>query len=538
MKKSQVKREKEIVKKAEESNLPMSKNDKLELLRLKCRTDFLTFAKFITTQVPNPSQNIPFRPYRVHSVIGSLLQDIGDGEASVRRTAISLPPRTGKSLLISKIFPAWQFGRCPHAQFIMSSYSLQLTNENARAVIDYITSSAFSWVFPEFSTNRKNCNLKVIRSDQGGLIKIASANSNVTGFGYGVIDNDDLPGIGILDDLLADGNSIATMESTYNWTSSQFLNRMLPNYAIISMGTRFHTDDVIGRLLKADPDAWYEMNVPAYCVDEENDVLGRKLGETHWPELFDREKLESIRKSMSDRDFNALFMGRPQGTEGAIFKDSWFKFHKENKKEYDYIYATIDTACKADTMNDYSAICIWGYHKGSNMLHLIEYFLDRLEFPDLQKLIPELVSRWSIRTLYIEPRSSGTSLIQSFRRDLNISIKELTPDKDKVLRANSVSPIVEQGRVSLYENLANLPDRLSELCSFPYIKNNDFVDAFVYGVSVYRDEILGGTILSGGDRPTLPGLFYGGESKRGSTFVRETAKLIRETGVRNQKMFV
>lgn len=537
MNKAQVKIEKQIIEDSKKSSSIITKADRTELLRLKCRTDFLTFAKFITAQVPAPSNNIPFQPYKVHSVIGSLIQRIGDGEKEVQRSAISLPPRAGKSLLISKIFPAWQFGRTPHGQFIMSSYKLDLTNENARAVTAYVTSPAFAWVFPEFTIQKKNCNLKLIRSDQGGLIKIASANSNVTGFGYGVINDDDLPGVGILDDLLADGNSIATMDSTFNWTSSQFMNRMLPNYAIISMGTRFHTDDVIGRLLKSDPDGWHELNVPAYCVDEENDILGRKLGETHWPEMFSVETIESIRKNMSDRDFNALYMGKPQGEEGAIFKESWFITHEKNLPMYDFVYATIDTACKAENMNDYSAICIWGYSRQENKLHLLHYVLDRLEFPQLLKLVCDLASRWPIKALYIEPRSSGVSLIQSLRTGLTIPVKELKPDSDKVVRANGVTMILKNSQVSLYAYLPELKDRIAELCAFPYIRNNDFVDAFVYGLIVYSNEVMSGAIKTGGDRPTLPSMLYG-ETKKERGNLRETAEIMRKTGVRKAINYV
>jgi len=138
-------------------------------------------------------------------------------------------------------------------------------------------------------------------------------------------------------------------------------------------------------------------------------------------------------------------------------------------------------------------------------LHVV---MERMEFPDLQKLIPQIVKQWKIRCLYIEGRASGVPLIQSLRTSLSIQIKEIIPSKDKVLRANSVAPIVEEGAVSFYENIPNIQDRLNELTSFPFIKNDDFVDAFVYGVTVYRDELMGGKLSSGGIRTSLPKLAY------------------------------
>lgn len=505
MNKRDVIREKQIVAEMEKDLLSLSSSDKQELLRLKCRTDFITYARYITATVPVAGV---FQPFKVHLVIGDFLQKIGDGEPSHKQSAVSLPPRTGKSLLISKVFPSWQFGRSPTAQFIMSSYALKLTNENARAVIEYISHEKFKWIFPECNVDVDACNLQAIRNKNGGLIKIASANSAVTGFGFGVISDEDLPGVGILDDLLADGNSAQVMETTFAWTQTQFLTRKLPNHCIISMGTRFHVDDIIGRLLKADKENWKELNVPALCTDEENDVLNRKLGESHWPEFFPVKDLESTRRAIGEKDFNALYQGRPAGDQGAIFKEFWFSYHEKNLSKYSFIYATIDTAYKADRMNDYTAICIWGYDRKSKKLHLIHYILDRMEFPDLEKIFPNLVKNWGIRCIYIEGRAQGVPLIQTLKRSLNITIKELVPNKDKVLRANAIAPLIENGLVSIYDNLPNLAERISELTSFPFIKNDDFVDAFVYGVTVCRDEITGGSATHGGSRVLLPRLHY------------------------------
>ena len=523
MNKVQVKAEKQTVKEMEKTVKSLSASDKQELLRLKCRTNFLTFARYITSEVPIAGK---FTPFKVHNIIGDFLQRIGDGEEGHKQSAVSLPPRTGKSLLISKIFPAWQMGRSPTAQFIMSSYALQLTNENSRSVIEYISHEQFKWIFPECEIDRDKCNLSAIRNNNGGLIKIASAGGNVTGFGFGVISDEELPGVGILDDLLADGNSSTVMETTFAWTQAQFLTRGLPNHAIISMGTRFHVDDVIGRLLKADPEGWRELNVPALCVDEENDILKRKLGESHWPEFFPVKNLEAIRKSIGDKDFNSLYQGRPAGEQGAIFKGPWFQYHPKNLGKYGFIYATIDTAYKAERMHDYTAICIWGYDKTHSKLHLMHYILERLEFPDLEKIFPALIKQWKIRCIYIEGRAQGVPLIQTLKRTVNITIKELIPNKDKVLRANAIAPLVEDGVVSLYENLPNLADRLAELTSFPFIKNDDFIDAFVYGVTVYRDEIMGGRAVHGGNRGRLPRLVYDPSYERGSRRISSNIGMI------------
>jgi len=494
-------KEKQLVLEMSKNIESLSNSDKKELLRLRCRTEFATFAKFITREI---GINGIFKPYEVHSLICNYVQGICDGDPKYRRTVISLPPRTGKSLLISKLMPTWQLGRSPTSQFILASYALKLSQEASRSILAYTTSEAFHWVFPECEVLEKNSNLKTIRSEQGGLIMAASAGGGVTGFGYGVISEDDLPGIGILDDLLEDGNSAQVLESTFSWTATQFLTRGLPNNCVASVGTRFHKEDVSGRLITSDPDLWLQLNVPALCTDEDTDPLGRKLNESHWPEFFPTSALESIKKQ-DPKTFEVLYQGRPSGESGAIFKDFWFEYHDKNKENYEYIYATADTALKKGEMNDSSVICILGVVRKTRKLHLLHVYKERAEFPELLKSMPLWLKTWKVRALYIEARASGLPLIQMLRKELQMPVKEVIPTKDKVARANEAAPIAEEGRISIYSEIPNLGELMSELTAFPFTKHDDFVDSFVLAIKVFRDEIMGsGKAAHGGSRIHLP----------------------------------
>ncbi len=511
MDKSELVKERQIIIEMSNQLEKLSSEDKKELLRLRCRTEFITYAKYITREISNSGM---FTPYRVHELICQYIQDICDGNPDYRRTTISLAPRSGKSMLISKLMPSWQLGRSPSAQFIMASYALKLTHENSRAILNYVTSEAFKWIFPECSINEKECNLKTIRSGQGGIIMSASAGAGVTGFGFGVISENDLPGIGILDDLLEDGNSSQVLESTFRWAATQFLTRGLPNNCVMSIGTRFHKEDVIGRLLASDPEGWLELNVPALCLDEENDPLGRKLGESHWPEFFPVHALESIKKQ-DEQTFNTLYLGRPQGESGAIFKDFWFSHHERNLSNYEYVFATADTALKKGEMNDSTVICIFGVVKKTRNLHLIHVYKEKMEFPDLLKAMPLWLKTWRSRALYVESRASGLPLIQMLRKELQTPVKEVIPTKDKILRANEVAPIAEDGRVSIYTDIPQLGELMTELCAFPFTKHNDFVDSFCMGLKVYRDEIMGSSkSMHGGSRVQLPQLNHSSGSQR------------------------
>jgi len=489
----------------------LNPDQRKELLRLRCRTEFLSYSKFITREVPGSGV---FQPYDVHRLICDWAQKVSDGDIDYQRTAISLPPRTGKSLLISRLLPSFAFGRSPTSQHILASYALKLTTENSRSILEFVTSEAFQWLFPEFTIKRADCNLKVIRSQQGGIIMSASAGSGVTGFGFGSISNDDMPGLGILDDVIQDGTSPQVLESTWGWVSQQFGTRMLPNYALMSVGTRFHVHDTTGRLIESDPDRWRVLNVPALCINEENDPMGRKLDESHWPEFFPSSVLESIKKQ-DQKTFNVLYQGQPRGEDGSIYKLHWFEQHEKNRESYEFVYATADTALKKGEQNDSSVICIFGVVRKTRKLHLIHVFKEKMEFPDLLKMMPMLMKSWKVRSLYIEARASGLPLIQMLRKEIQIPVKEIIPSKDKVLRANEVAPIAEDGRVSVYSGIPGLAELMSELCSFPYVKGDDFVDSFCSGLKIYRDEIMGSSKTEhGGSRIHLPSVNHTGGSQR------------------------
>lgn len=511
MKKSELILEKKQVLEMQSRMKSLTDSEKKELLRLKCRTEFITFAKYITREV---SSSGIFMPYKVHELICHYVQNICDGNPDYKRTVISLPPRTGKSMLLSKLMPSWQMGRSPTAQMIMASYALKLSHEASRAILAYTTSEAFKWIFPECTVLEKNSNLKTIRSEQGGLIMSASAGGGVTGFGYGVISEDDLPGIGILDDLLEDGNSSQVLESTFSWCATQFLTRGLPNNCVASIGTRFHKEDVSGRLISSDPEGWRQLNVPALCVDEETDPLGRKLGESHWPQFFPVDVLESIRKQ-DEKTFEVLYQGNPKGENGSIFKDFWFSYHEKNRDDYEYIYATADTALKKGQENDSSVICIFGVVRKTRKLHLLHIYAEKMEFPELLKSMPLWLKTWRVRSMYIESRASGLPLIQMLRKELQIPVREIIPNKDKILRANEVSPIAEEGRVSIYSEMPGLSEFMSEITAFPYVKSDDRTDAFVHGLKIYRDEIMGSAKAAhGGSRIHLPSINHTGGSQR------------------------
>jgi len=442
-----------------------------ERFRYLCQTNFLVFSKFVFPQ---------FSPAQVHKRITGHLQSVADGDEP--KTTLSLPPRAGKSLLASQLFPAFILGRNPSSHSMIASYALKLSRENAMKTLQIMTSERYRFVFPELEL-KSNEIVETIRTRQGGVSRIFSAGSNCTGFSYGALSKDELPGVAIVDDLLASGGSQAVMNSTFLWCTEQFLTRRLPNNAIMLVGTRFHQNDVTGRLTKSDA-GFKTLSIPALCIDEETDVLGRKLGESYWAETYDENFLAEMRSQVGENVFQTLYQSNPQALSTNVFKPNHIQYW-EQLPVFKYRFLSLDTAFSTKESADYSVICAWGVG-ADNQLYLIDVVQKQADFPALLNMTREFARVHRAKLLVIEDKASGQSLIQVLKTEVGYQIKPVKPTKDKVTRANEIIPTLDKAVVWLPSSLNSA--LVDQMLNFPQTQHEDFVDSFVYGVKFYMDS--------------------------------------------------
>lgn len=473
----------------------LNKADQARLVQLKARHSFLTFAYYVTEG--------RFQPYSVHRLICEFLQRIADGE--IRKACISLPPRTGKSFLCSQLFIPYILGRNPASENMLASYIKGLSGEHAQKSLHIMNSERYRFVFPEVKLKSKDV-FENIRLENGGNSKIFSVGGGCTGFGGGHISFDYFPGIILTDDLVPSGDSIQVLNSTKAWLTTQLLTRALPNSAMIMMGTRFHTLDPQGILLAAegrveDGGEWHVLNVPALCVDPENDPLGRAKGESHWPELAPVKKLLSIKKQIGDNTFQSLYQGEPISDEGGIFTSRDIL----DVDEVPYIrvkFITADTAFSEKDSSDFSVFAIWGVGIDDN-LYLLDLFVDRLDFPDLVSECKKLISIWKPVEVGIEHKASGISLLQTLKREIKRTrFTALKADKSKVARANAITTYLRQNFVFVHNKCSKFESFKQQLIDFPYGLNDDMVDAFVHGVNLWAETYKGRAIVSSNSTST------------------------------------
>ena len=388
-----------------------------------------------------------------------------------------MPPRHLKSETCSIRFPAWFLGRNPQKAVIGCSYSDNKAYTFSYAVREIITSPVYQrlWPLKMQTTGAMHWQLTGKHDLRPSYIA-AGVGGGITGEGADLL---------IIDDPIKnqeEANSDTIRDSIWQWYITTALTRLQPDSSKIIIMTRWHTDDLVGRLLRVahnDPkaDQWEILHFPSI-----------KNGLALWPDKFPLEYLEKVRAGQIDdpdfqgagsRAFESLYQGNPTAAEGNIFKREWWKYYKE-RPVFKRIIHSWDTAFKSKTENDYSVCTAWGI--AENGYYLLDCWRQKVEFPELKRTVISLHTRDHANAVLVEDKASGQSLIQELRRNTVLPIiaigdKEHPLEGDKVARANFITPTIEVGKVYLPESATWLHNFLEELSAFPNGEHDDIVDS-------------------------------------------------------------
>lgn len=406
----------------------------------------------------------------------------------ITRLMVFLPPRYGKSEVISKKAPAWILGRNPEWEIILSSYAADLAFDFSRIARDTFREWGPRLWGVELSSDSGAVGRWGIQGHRGGLVA-AGVGGPITGRGAHVA---------IIDDPFKnheEASSAVVREKVMNWYKSTLRTRLAPNGSIILVMTRWHEDDLAGRLIKAVKDGsgeeWDIIQFPAIAEDE--DILGRKPGEPLWPERYSLKELLQTKQALGSYLFDALYQQRPAPSTGNKFKRDWFKYFDVNGDYYElytdagvkrvpvrqcWIFQTCDPAGSTKTSADYFAFGTWVVTPNRDLL-LIDVIRIRLEGPDQPKIFEQGYHRWNPKLQGVEVKGIGLTLFQTLKRK-GLPVKELKADTDKETRALPIMARMEAGTVYFKKNSPWLGDYENELLMFPNGANDDQVDITSY----------------------------------------------------------
>lgn len=418
-----------------------------------------------------------------------------------------MPPRHGKSELVSKYFPAWYLMHNPDKRVILASYEADFASQWGRKVRQLVTELSeprFKVAFGESIEVRgdsKAADRWEITGHQGGM-QTAGVGGPITGKGADVL---------IIDDPVKnaeEANSDVHREKAWDWYVSTAYTRLEPGGSVILVMTRWHEDDLAGRILKQSIESgekWHIINLPA--IARMDDGCGRPCGGPLWPERYPLSRLEEIRKAIPPYWWEALYQQSPVPPGGDLFKKSWFKYWKWNDgdifREVDFgtlqpvksfnlggrhvrlshcrTFATMDLAFSVKKEADYTVIAAWAVTPIGDLV-LLDLMRERMEAPALIPAARSLCSRWDCQYIGIE-EVLGASLVTHGARMEGLTVKALRADKDKVTRSIPAQVRMQAGQIWFPEQASWLGEFEHELVSFPRGTHDDQVDCLSYAAA-------------------------------------------------------
>lgn len=431
-----------------------------------------------------------YKPSRHHRLIARHLEAVERGD--ITRLMIFMPPRAGKSMLVSEFFPAWYLGRNPSHYLIAATYAQELADDFGRKVRNQIGDPTFQQIFPGCTLKGDSQASKRFHVTQKAPGDALATELDGAYFATGI--GGPMSGRGshllLIDDAVKnreEAESPTIRQRNKDWYTSTAYTRLMPGGKIVVVMTRWHDDDLAGWLLATQPhEKWTVLCLPA--IAEVEDEIGRQPGDPLWPEAYPLESLEKIKLSIGSRDWTALYQQRPAPAEGGIFKAAWFRRYAARQDDYLQVVQSWDTAIKADQLNDPSVCLTFGVKPDG--YDLLEARVQRLEYPDLKRRVVAQAEAFGPDAILIEDKASGQQLIQDLRRDSTLPIIGILPEKDKVTRASGVSALVEAGRLFLPTQAPWLTDFESELLTFPNAPHDDQVDALSQFLNWIRGKML------------------------------------------------
>lgn len=423
-----------------------------------------------------------FEPARCHEPLIKLLQKVIDGELT--RLMIFMPPGHAKSTYASHLFPAAYMGAHPDRRVLSLSHGDELATRNGRKVKGYITT-------PEHSAGFVDCALvgdstaayRFDTSGGGGFFAASITSGAITGWrAHLVVIDDPIKGSEQADSKLQ-------RDKVYTSYVDDVRTRMLQPNSIVLMQTRWHEEDLAGRILGRAWDGktgwytadngedWYILCLPALAEDD--DVLGRVRGEPLWPEMHPLEGLLTQRATTTTRSWNALYQQVPTSETGDFFKREWLRNYDVLPEGLNY-YGTSDCAV-TDGSGDYTVHQIWGVDR-LNDYYLVDQWRAQTT-PDVwvEKLL-DLVAqykpmRWVDEGGVIKRAIEPLILRRARERNISFYRDSLPSIADKPTRARAMQGLMSMGRVYLPMRKPWYAELEREVLSFPSGANDDQVDA-------------------------------------------------------------
>lgn len=422
------------------------------------------------------------------------------------RLIITMPPQEGKSQRVAHDFPVWWLKHRPWTRIVIGSYQQRLAERNGRMIRNSITET------PDLdltiAPDNGSASEWQLRGQLGGVYSVGIG-GGLTGRACDLM---------IVDDPIKnqkEADSETFRENVWDWWQTVASSRMSPGGQVVVILTRWHQDDLAGRLLADPGSTWRVLNIPAeadHDPDEgETDVLGRAPGE-----FLDSAQGRSLlqwemrKREAGSRGWQSLYQGRPTKAGGTMLRAKWWQEYETplwlDRPDgtrvvtgFDDLLVSWDMAFKGAEDSDFVVGQVWG-RRGVDS-YLLDQVRAQLDFPATCKAVRQLNARWPQAWInVVEDKANGTAVLASLRHVIPGLVPE-EPQGGKEARVAAVSPLVESGNVFLPspELAPWVGDFIEEASAFPTGAHDDQVDAMSQALNrLILQPLLAGQDLGAG----------------------------------------
>ena len=381
-----------------------------------------------------------YKPAKHIEIITNELIALEKDHLDKNKIMFTLPPRHSKSMTITETFPSWYIGKNPERLVIEVSYSGNLAKKFGQRNLEKIERFGKSIFNVEIHPKQQSSVDWGIKKHRGQMLS-SGVGGSITGEGA---------------DLLLIDDPIKNRQEAYSQTYRDRLwheydttlrSRLHTDGKVILITTRWHHDDLAGRILEHEGDEWKKINMPAICEKPENDILDRKRGEALWPEKFPKKILEKRKNNMDRKAWESLYQGNPSPEEGDIIKSKWWNYYNRIPRinKFNKIIMSWDCAFKDQKDSSFVVGQVWGL-MGTNA-YLLDQSRSQLDFSKTVKEIKNMEKKWpEAKPIYIEDKANGPAVINVLNSQIS-GLKPVSVKGGKVSRAYAVTPFLEAGNV-------------------------------------------------------------------------------------------
>ena len=416
-----------------------------------------------------------YKASKFHTFLCNKVQEFLETETghAIDVLLISVPPQLGKGTRITETLPAWWLGREPDRKWIIASYNSDFAasfgRKNKQKCEEFNPK-----IFPGFELATNPCNNVEFETTKKGGVYSAGLLAGITGHSaYYVIIDDPTK-------TMEEAMSSTIKDKLWSEYLASVRSRMAAGGKIIIIQTRWAEDDLYGRVLENEENV-IRINIPCECVDPENDLLGRKLGEGLCPELGKGTKwLQDFKKIYKSKEgsraWEALYQGNPLNIEDEIIHKDWWKYYDpEDLPEMPYKILSVDAAFKGKENNDYVAITKWG--KRDSKYYLLSSLNKHMGFVETTNKIRELKNNDpEIMFVLIEDAANGSAIIDVLSNEFD-GVIPIKPEGGKLARLNAVASAIERGDVYLNRLDPNNEEIRNQCAYGPQWKHDDIADS-------------------------------------------------------------